>query len=240
MSGASGTGTGIVMVQIATNQTAATQSAVLTIGSQNITITQPGNSCTYSVDSTSYSERQVGGPVSVILSAAAGCPWTVTNPYPNAVSVTELWFGTGSATISLMVSPSSYAGSNNFTLSAGTAQINITQAASSLTIGIISLNAGGAGASYSGALSASGGTPPYGNWTVFSGSLPPGLTLNATTGAISGTVAATAGGLYTFTVTVQDTVSKASQNLSISIAAAPVIISVDSKCAPSASNSLLP
>ena len=49
---------------------------------------------------------------------------------------------------------------------------------------------------------ASGGVPPY-TWSIDSGDVPPGLTLNPATGALSGT--ATASGPFTFTVRVQDT-----------------------------------
>ncbi len=45
---------------------------------------------------------------------------------------------------------------------------------------------------YSQTLSTSGGTTPFGTWSITSGSLPAGLTLNATTGVISGTVLSTA------------------------------------------------
>jgi len=54
---------------------------------------------------------------------------------------------------------------------------------------------------YSQTLSASGGTAPYG-WAVTAGSLPVGLTLGASTGAISGTP--TLPGSATFTVTATD------------------------------------
>lgn len=58
---------------------------------------------------------------------------------------------------------------------------------------------------YSGAtLSATGGEVPYSPWSVTAGSLPPGLTLNSTTGVISGTVSPAAGASYTFTVSVRD------------------------------------
>ena len=54
---------------------------------------------------------------------------------------------------------------------------------------------------YSRTLTATGGLAPY-TWSVVSGSLPPGLTLNAATGVISGK--ATTLGTYAFTVQVRD------------------------------------
>jgi hypothetical protein len=64
------------------------------------------------------------------------------------------------------------------------------------------------------------GTPPY-TWAVTGGILPPGLTLGATTGAISGTP--TTAGTYIFFVTVTDaTSSTATQGFSITVAAAPI------------------
>ena len=60
---------------------------------------------------------------------------------------------------------------------------------------------GTVGASYSQSLSATGGTTPYG-WSVVSGTLPPGLTLNSNTGVISGTP--TQKGGFPFTVQITD------------------------------------
>jgi large repetitive protein len=54
---------------------------------------------------------------------------------------------------------------------------------------------------YSDQLTVTGGTSPYA-WSVSSGTLPPGLTLGATTGLLSGTP--TTAGSYTFTVKVTD------------------------------------
>ena len=55
---------------------------------------------------------------------------------------------------------------------------------------------------YTEQLSASGGNPPY-KWKVSAGQLPPGMTLDATTGLLKGK--ATATGTFSFTVKVVDT-----------------------------------
>lgn len=63
------------------------------------------------------------------------------------------------------------------------------------------LPAGSPGSVYSAQLVASGGVTPY-VWSVSAGTLPPGLTLAAGTGLLSGT--ASANGSFTFTVLVTD------------------------------------
>jgi hypothetical protein len=69
--------------------------------------------------------------------------------------------------------------------------------------------------SYSQTLAATGGTPPY-SWRVSTGNLPDGLTLNSSTGVISGTPAKS--GSVAFTLEVSDsTTLKATQNFSINV-----------------------
>jgi len=81
-----------------------------------------------------------------------------------------------------------------------------------------SLPADTVGVAYNQTLQATGGTTPY-TWSIMSGSLPAGLTLNTSSGAITGTP--TAAGTSNFTAKVTDNVAAtASKALSIVINAA--------------------
>ena len=82
-----------------------------------------------------------------------------------------------------------------------------------------SLSGGTVGVAYSQTLVASGGTPPY-QWSLDAGSLPSGLSLNASTGAITGTP--TGAGTSNFTAKVTDSASQNdTRDLSIAVAPPP-------------------
>ena len=90
-----------------------------------------------------------------------------------------------------------------------------------LIISTTSLPPGTVNVPYSATLSATGGLPPY-TWSVILGSLPSGLTLNATSGVISGTP--TTAGTSNFTVRVRDSDSPpatATAPRSITVTAGP-------------------
>jgi hypothetical protein len=90
-----------------------------------------------------------------------------------------------------------------------------------VTITSSTLPGGTVGAAYSAALSASGGSGTF-VWSVSGGTLPAGLALNASTGAISGTPSTA--GTFTFVVTSADAsnaANSASATLTVTIAAAP-------------------
>jgi uncharacterized protein (TIGR03437 family) len=174
----------------------------------------------------------VGASYSTGLAATGGTPpyssWTVSSgSLPPGLSLnagTGVISGTPSTAtgspFSFFVTVKDNAGSTSlavqFSIAIGTG----------VTITTSSLSGGEVGVSYSQTLGAIGGTPPYINWTVSTGSLPAGLSLNASSGVISGTpMTATGTPTPTFTVTVQDSASHTSapQTLSIAIVAGPTI-----------------
>lgn len=165
----------------------------------------------------------VGGQYSIGLSAAGG-----TLPYTWSISKGALPAGLIlDASNGVIYGVPSVNGTFSFNLNvkdaAGSPQnasvpISITvsadaqPAAPQLTASASSLSSGTSGAAYSGQLQASGGTPGY-TWAISSGMLPPGLTLNASTGVISGTLStgrvATQSGTYNFSATVTDSANPA-------------------------------
>lgn len=102
------------------------------------------------------------------------------------------------------------AGTSNFTVQAadsGTPQQKVTKALSitivqQLVVTTSALPSGAITSTYSATLSSSGGTPAV-TWAITVGSLPAGLTLNAATGAITGTPTGPSG-MSNFTVQATD------------------------------------
>src|SRR5207244_9684918 len=73
-------------------------------------------------------------------------------------------------------------------------------------------NSGQVGVPYNSALVASGGIPPY-TFSIISGALPPGLTLNPATGAITGIP--TDAGNFPFTAQVVDSAGAVAQTIAV-------------------------
>lgn len=138
-----------------------------------------------------------------------------------------------------------YSGSDSFTYtasnsagtsSAATVTITVTSAVLNLTPAGGSLSGATVGSVWSQTLSASGGTAPY---SYSASGLPAGLTLNSSTGVISG--APTTAGSYTISVSVTDALSSAgSATYSLAVAQAlPVAGSVSATVAANSSNNAI-
>jgi len=96
-----------------------------------------------------------------------------------------------------------------------------------------SLPAGAQYAYYSGPLSASGGSGSY-QWSLVSGSLPAGLSLNTSGGFISGFPSAT--GTTNFTLQVTDTVTKNTARKALSITVKVITINTNHTLSPGIEN----
>ena len=98
--------------------------------------------------------------------------------------------------------------------------VDITLVDITITITTPSLPSGTVGVAYSEPVQATGGTGAL-TWTINAGTLPPPLTINSSTGVISGTPSTA--GTFNFTVRATDTTSLFdTQPLSITIARSPI------------------
>jgi hypothetical protein len=162
-----------------------------------------------------------GVPYTQQLSATGGAPpytWTLAalsdsltiNSSTGVLSGTPA--ATGQYTLNVTVTDSA-----NTSITRGLT-LNVL---SPLTVTTTALANASVGVAYSQTLAATGGQTPY-TWSIPAASLPPGLTLNASTGAITGTP--TAAGTYALTATVTDSAANtASAHLSITVANGVVI-----------------
>lgn len=93
---------------------------------------------------------------------------------------------------------------------------NVLMAGTSLSVTTTSLPNAAVNSVYGQTINVTGGTAPY-TFTIFSGLLPAGMTLNSTNGFLGGTP--TVPGTYTFTVQAQDQISAtAFANLTLTVA----------------------
>ena len=148
-------------------------------------------------------------PAGITLSAAgvlSGTP-TVTGSYPFTVNVIDANKGIATASITLVVT-------------------------AALTLTFPAPPSGTTGVAYTDTFTAAGGTTPY-TFSVSAGTLPAGLTLNASTGVVSGTPATA--GTSSFTVKVTDAKSAtATFATSITILSSVLTIALTSSTATAA------
>lgn len=198
---ASGTSSFTVQVKDAANNTG-TKSLSITVGASTLAIT-----------TTSVPGGQVNTSYSAFLVASGG-----TTPYSWSISSGSLPAGLSLSSAGQISGTPTAAGTSSFTVKVtdssspaqtSTKSFSITISNASVTpvqVTTTSLPDAQQGAVYSTSLTASGGTTPYA-WSITSGSLPSGLSLNASSGQISGTP--TAEGMFPVTVQVKDSSSPA-------------------------------
>jgi len=169
-----------------------------------ITITGPASDTIDPGDTASFTSVVAGGP------SDAGVTWTLTGCTASscgALSSVTLFAATYTA-------PTTVTTAFTVTLTAtSTAKTSITQtvtlsipASLSITTAAGVLPSGILGTAYSTTLAGAGGISPY-TWSITQGTLPAGLALSSTTGALTGTPAAA--GSTSFTVKLTDSGSPA-------------------------------
>jgi large repetitive protein len=198
----------------------------------NLSITI-GAPVTITITPTSLPGGTIGTSYSQTLTASGGtAPYTWSNKtgtLPAGLTLNTTT-GTISGTPTTVATSSFTIQATDANQSTGQAALSIAiTAASPLTITTASLPNGTVGAAYTGALAATGGVAPY-TWSIASG-LPAGLTLNASTGAITGTP--TAAATSNFTVKVTDSANTtATKALGIVIAAAASPLTITTASLP--------
>jgi uncharacterized repeat protein (TIGR03803 family) len=176
------------------------------------------------ITTTSLPNGIVGGAYSATMAATSG-----TKPYTWSVYSGALPAGLAiNASTGVIAGTPTTAGTSTFFIgvkgagaNTATAQLSIT-VIPELVVDTTLLPTGSVGISYSYTLTAMGGTSPY-TWSVSAGTLPAGLTLNTSTGVISGkpTTAVTADA---FTVEVTDSASHtATANLTLTVYGSTIV-----------------
>lgn len=177
-----------------------------------------------SVTTSTLPQGVVNGTYNASLSAMGG-----VTPYAWSLTSGTLPAGLALGRDGVIAGVPTASGNSSFTVTVTDSQHPSSVATADLTITVnpallvttSSLPTTGPNLFYSATLAASGGSGAY-TWTITQGSLPAGLTLNATSGLISGT--ATGAGTSTFTVQVADSENPpvtASAALSITVESPP-------------------
>lgn len=201
------------------NSFAATQAYSIGVGVPTLTLTP-----------ATIPAAAAASPYSVTFSAGSGtAPYSyslVAGALPSGISLntaTGVLSGTtvqaGSFGITVRATDSSTGTGAPFTVQSA---YTLTVTAPVITLAPGTVPAGTVAASYSTSISASGGATPYA-YSIVAGALPAGLTLNGSTGALSGTP--TAAGGFSFSVRATDANSfTGTQAYVLNIAAATVAL----------------
>jgi len=182
-----------------------------------------------SISTSSLPNGGVGAVWSVTLAASGG-----TAPYSWSVasgSSLPAWLSLNAFTGQLSGTPTA-AGTISFTIQVrdssstpqtATKSFSFNIVATTLSISTTTLSTGQMNIPYSATLAATGGTAPY-RWSILTGSLPTGLSLNSSSGQISGTPSQS--GSFPIQVQVTDSSSPTNQTASqaLTLAVSPAVV----------------
>lgn len=213
------TTTGTLTFTLTVRDSSAAGAMTSTSGSLTLTINKPA-APTINTTQAQVSAATVGTPYAFTFNASGtgALTWSAAGLPADGLALdasTGVVSGTPTSPQSVAMTLTV---SDSFGQSSSATGFTITVNPAPLAITTTSLPGGTIGTAYSQSIAVTGGTTPY-TWSVSSGSLPAGLTLDTSTGAISGTPTSAAVS-SSFTISVTDSSSpqmSATQNLSIPI-----------------------
>ena len=104
----SGPGVGPLAISVAGN-TGAARTGSIAVASANIGILQAASGCTYTLSNPDPAFPQTGGPLSIQVTAAAGCQWNVLD-LPTWLTVTSGARGDRNGTVALQAAANPFPG----------------------------------------------------------------------------------------------------------------------------------
>ncbi len=186
-----------------------------TIGT-NANISFVGTNTTFTISGHATLQGSGTAVAGVVVSLSGTQTATATTAADGSYQFTGLHYGDN---YGLSAAKTGYGVSPNFT--GGQISGNVTAnfiVFPLIAVSTSSLPGATVGVAYSQTLSATGGTPPYKNWSIIAGSLPPGLGFDTSLGVIGGTPTSATGSPYVFSVTVADSTGAISAAQALSIA----------------------
>ena len=137
-----GTGSGSVNITVTQNTSSSPRTGTISVGGQTLTVTQPGESCAYTLSSNSYTCPTAAGgtyPSVATVNTQSGCAWSAT------VLTGASWLstnsqGTGSGSVNITVTQNTSSSPRTGTISVGGQTLTVTQPGESCAYTVSSNN----------------------------------------------------------------------------------------------------